>query len=340
LLPIPGTDSKTISWGDALEMISTLSDEGKALTAEQLDALMALYKSPPVTEAIAANSKDPKVWLPDHVEFYLNNSVKFSQPNFSPSPTDILKTRTLTVGMKTVGFEDQVDGAYIMGYMPQVAQMLGGEELPGMATLKWSVTDVGGQRSERQKWASCFSDAQCLVYLCGLNEYKQVLYEDNKQRRIDESIGLFEVMVNNQYLMKIPVLLVFTKKDLFKSSFDAEVFKAAMPEYEPVDGEAPEETAMKHLEKTFLSKIKKTVRGQQRPPTATCFASFVDNTNPDDFSELIHQLKQIVAKHNSARIMNIVQTQKETGSETNRSSVGDSGGEKKKRGFFGFGKKK
>ena len=49
-----------------------------------------------------------------------------------------------------------------------------------MITLIYRVFDVGGQRSERRKWIHHFDDVNAVIYICAVNEYDQMLMEDNR----------------------------------------------------------------------------------------------------------------------------------------------------------------
>ena len=46
-------------------------------------------------------------------------------------------------------------------------------------TLK--VIDVGGQRSERRKWVSCFEGVTATIFLAAVSEFDQVLQEDESR---------------------------------------------------------------------------------------------------------------------------------------------------------------
>ncbi len=44
----------------------------------------------------------------------------------------------------------------------------------------YRVVDVGGQRSERRKWISCFDDVRAVLFVCALSGYDMTLFEDGK----------------------------------------------------------------------------------------------------------------------------------------------------------------
>jgi guanine nucleotide-binding protein subunit alpha len=41
--------------------------------------------------------------------------------------------------------------------------------------------DVGGQRSERNKWIRCFESVTSIIFCAALSEYVQVLLEEKNQ---------------------------------------------------------------------------------------------------------------------------------------------------------------
>jgi hypothetical protein len=59
----------------------------------------------------------------------------------------------------------------------------------------YTIVDVGGQRSERRKWIHCFDDVKAIIFLVGLSGYHQVMFEDNSQLMLHESLTLFQEIV-------------------------------------------------------------------------------------------------------------------------------------------------
>lgn len=74
--------------------------------------------------------------------------------------------------------------------------------------------DVGGQRDERRKWIQCFNDVTAIIFVCASSSYNLVLWEDNTQNRLKESLALFRNIWNNRWLKTISVILFLNKQDL------------------------------------------------------------------------------------------------------------------------------
>lgn len=160
--------------------------------------------------------------------------------------------------------------------------------------------DVGGQRGERRKWLNALDDVLCLVWTVGLIEYQQVMYEDNKEIRIKESLNLFQQWANNKNFSAIPIIVAFTKKDVFYDTYDAAGFKRVFPDFA---GEAAED-AVKFMEKEFKARLKNRSAG-------AAFTTFVlDATSAEDSLELVTNIRQQVANSSSGTILDAVQATK------------------------------
>ena len=64
-----------------------------------------------------------------------------------------------------------------------------------------------------------------------MSEYDQVLAEDNRVNRMEESLKLFGEMVNGSHLCKKPFILFFNKRDLFEEKVPRKSIICAFPDY-------------------------------------------------------------------------------------------------------------
>eukprot|EP01133_Synstelium_polycarpum_P007879 gene7879-9249_t len=96
--------------------------------------------------------------------------------------------------------------------------------------IKFRMVDVGGQRSERKKWLSCFDDVTAVVFCVALSEYDQLLYEDNTTNRMHESLRVFGDVCNS-WFENTPVILFLNKSDLFREKIKTIDLSETFPEY-------------------------------------------------------------------------------------------------------------
>jgi len=76
--------------------------------------------------------------------------------------------------------------------------------------------DVGGQKSQRMKWLGQFSKCQAIIFVAAINEYDQVLYEDENTNRLMESLFLFDFVCSRSDLSSLNLILFLNKRDLFE----------------------------------------------------------------------------------------------------------------------------
>ncbi len=103
-----------------------------------------------------------------------------------------------------------------------------------MDQLTIHMVDVGGQRSERKKWMHNFESVTSIIFCTALSEYDQVLLEERKQvrkrisgqpfsptdvsqNRMEESLVLFESVINSRWFLRTSIILFLNKIDVFKS---------------------------------------------------------------------------------------------------------------------------
>lgn len=91
--------------------------------------------------------------------------------------------------------------------------------------------DVGGQRSERKKWIHCFEAVTSIIYCVALSEYDQVLLEETGQNRMQESLVLFESVINSRWFVRSSVILFLNKIDVFKAKLPKIPLERFFPEY-------------------------------------------------------------------------------------------------------------
>lgn len=115
---------------------------------------------------------------------------RISSPNYIPTNRDILHCRKATKGIT--------------------------EFVININKIPFLFVDVGGQRSQRQKWFRCFESVTSILFLVSSSEFDQVLLEDRKTNRLEESRDIFDTIVNNVVFSNVSIILFLNKYDLLE----------------------------------------------------------------------------------------------------------------------------
>ncbi|CAM9157590.1 unnamed protein product [Chrysoparadoxa australica] len=150
-------------------------------------------------------------WLLDSAEYYMNNCMRIANDSCQPTCQDIMMARIRTTGASTHGVDHE--------------------------EKRYTVVDVGGQRNERRKWASCFDKFGAVLYLGGLSGYAQRLFEDNSVVRMHESLDLLSQVVQNLLPRGTPIFVLLSKLDLFLEYIKAVPLSSCFPDYTGPEGD-------------------------------------------------------------------------------------------------------
>jgi len=143
--------------------------------------------------------------------FFLDENLdRITAPGYIATQADTLLTRIRTSGI--VEEEYVIDGVTFCMY------------------------DVGGQRNERKKWIHCFEDVTAVIFVVGLSEYDQKLYEQADVNRMTEALELFNDIVNNEYFKDSSMILFLNKRDLFETKVQKVKISDSFPEFTGGDG--------------------------------------------------------------------------------------------------------
>ncbi|KIO19496.1 hypothetical protein M407DRAFT_30864 [Tulasnella calospora MUT 4182] len=134
--------------------------------------------------------------------FYLNDIHRVTTKTYSPSNQDVLNARLKTVG--------------VVEHLFQLEN--GGEK-----GMDWRIFDVGGHRDHRQVWAPFFDDVNAIIFLAPISAFDQVLMEDKKVNRIEDSLLLFRSICANKLLGKVNIVLFLNKIDILERKLKAGV---------------------------------------------------------------------------------------------------------------------
>src|SRR5690606_5469629 len=117
--------------------------------------------------------------------------------------------------------------------------------------FKFTMLDVGGQRSERRKWIHCFDSVTAVIFCAALSEFDQVLREDESQNRMKETLLLFEDICNSPWFREIAIILFLNKTDLFREKLQRVQLNKFFSEY---TGPNEYKEALAFIENMFQSR--------------------------------------------------------------------------------------
>ena len=123
------------------------------------------------------------------MSYFLNELDRIARFDYVPSNQDILHCRKATKGVYEFTIRIQ--------------------------NIPFVFVDVGGQRTQRQKWTKCFDcSVTSILFLVSTSEFDQVLAEDKRTNRLEESRNIFDTIVNNTTFQNISIILFLNKTDL------------------------------------------------------------------------------------------------------------------------------
>eukprot|EP01084_Bolivina_argentea_P269872 458775_1 len=144
--------------------------------------------------------------IADSAPHFLDDLDRIKAPDYRPTPEDILLARIPTTGMRDRKFT--IKGS------------------------QFNIFDVGGQRSERNKWIHCFDTVHAILFVASLSCYDQSLYEENELNAMDEALELFNIVSNSRYFTHSSLILFLNKSDLFYEKIKNKPLTICFREYE------------------------------------------------------------------------------------------------------------
>ncbi|XP_013885767.1 guanine nucleotide-binding protein G(o) subunit alpha isoform X2 [Austrofundulus limnaeus] len=228
-------------------------------------ALCALWADQAVR---AAAARGYEYELNDSALYFFANINRIIAPNYVPTEADVLRVRVRTCGIIETQF--QVNETIFRLY------------------------DVGGQRSERRKWLSCFDCIHAVLFVVALSSYDTRLSEDQDVNRLQESLELFSSLCTNVIFQRTSVILFMNKTDLFREKIlrSGRHLRFYFPCYEGADDDV--DAAAYHITAMFL--VCNSVL--DRP----VYHHFTTATHTAGMKVVFHMLIQQIIKENLASV--------------------------------------
>ena len=148
-------------------------------------------------------------------------------------------------------------------------------------SVPFRFVDVGGQRSQRQRWFQCFDDVTSILFLASSSEFDQVLFEDRRTNRLLESCNIFETIVNNKAFSHISIILFLNKTDLLEEKIRLVNISPYFPKF------SGDPRSLKDVQQ-FLVSLFDQRRSERSQPLFHYFTTAIDTRNIKFVFQAVH----------------------------------------------------
>ena len=164
----------------------------------------------------------------DTVEYLFLHMNQYWRDKYIPTFSDLIHSRQRTTGVNKIQFAIKDEVSHV-------------QEI-------YEIFDVGGQKNERRKWVHFFDNTAGIIFVAALSGYNQLLWEDNRNNRMREAIGLFRGIVNLPAFKESHMILFLNKSDIFGKKIKKFAIKEYFKDYQ---GDNSQQDAIKYFEKKF-----------------------------------------------------------------------------------------
>ncbi|XP_004066019.1 guanine nucleotide-binding protein subunit alpha-12 [Oryzias latipes] len=227
-------------------------------------ALSSLWADAGIQQAYARRSE---FQLSESVKYFLDNLDRIGQLNYIPSRQDILFARKATKGI--------VEHDFVIKKIP------------------FKMVDVGGQRSQRQKWFQCFDGITSILFMVSSSEYDQVLMEDRRTNRLVESMNIFETIVNNKLFLNVSIILFLNKTDLLVEKIRTVDIRKNFPEFRG------DPRRLEDVQAFLVQSFSRKRRNRGKP----LFHHFTTAVDTENIRFVFHAVKDTILQENLKDIM-------------------------------------
>jgi len=219
---------------------------------------------------VQATLKRKGIRLDEMPGFYLNDIARVTSKSFSPTNQDVLHARLKTVG---------------------VVEHLFAIEQGGEKGVDWRIYDVGGHRDQRQTWAPFFDDVNAIIFLAPISAFDQVLVEDKKVNRIEDSLLLFRQICANKLLGKVNIVLFLNKVDVLQKKLTAGV---KVNRYVRSYNDRPND--LETVSRYFLSKFVAVHKESSPNPNRELYVHLTTVTDTQATAAIIGDVRDMILK--------------------------------------------
>lgn len=229
--------------------------------------LQRLWADSAIKEAFKRRSE---FQLADSLQYFMQELDRIGSQEYTPTNQDILYSRKATKGIHE--FTIQING-----------------------NIPFRFTDVGGQRSQRQKWMQCFDKVTSVIFITSTSEFDQVIQEDRKTNRVEESRKIFDTVVNYPVFEQVSFIIFFNKMDLL-----AEKIKNSPHSFSDYNPEFSGDPRNLEDVKRYMLGSMVSVRQKNKKPL---FHHFTTAVNTENITVVFSSVKDTILHKNLETLM-------------------------------------
>ncbi|XP_034751121.1 guanine nucleotide-binding protein G(o) subunit alpha-like isoform X2 [Etheostoma cragini] len=216
----------------------------------------------------AAAARGYEFELNDSAVYFFENMSRIIAPKYVPTETDVLRVRVRTCGIIETVFQ--------------------------LNETIFRLYDVGGQRSVRKKWLSCFDCIQAVLYVVALSSYDMTQTNETSGNRLQESLELFTSICNNTVFSSTSLILFMNKTDLFREKIlhSGRHLRFYLSSYKGADVDV--DAAAHHITAVFSS--------CSSSPDQLVYHHFTTATDTTNIQVVFHMVIDQVMKENLAAV--------------------------------------
>ncbi|KIJ66476.1 hypothetical protein HYDPIDRAFT_109520 [Hydnomerulius pinastri MD-312] len=230
--------------------------------------MLALWKDSSVKQRL----RERKLRIEESSGFFLDEITRITALRYFPNDQDVLKARLKTMGVVEHTF-----------HIPDSQRH----------NVEWKIYDVGGARNQRHAWPPYFEDVNAIIFLAPISAFDQMLAEDAKVNRLDDSLLLWKSLVSNKLLMNVSIILFLNKIDLLRAKLKSGVrLRDHMPSY----GDRPND--YDSVSKYFYNKFGAIHQEYSANKTRGIKIHYTSVTDTIRTATIIHNVRDIIITAN------------------------------------------
>ncbi|KAF7341901.1 hypothetical protein MSAN_02045800 [Mycena sanguinolenta] len=240
--------------------------------------MVRLWNDPIVKEVL----KIHRLRLEDMAGFFLDSIERVTALSYEPTDDDILRARLKTLGVSEHQFTLKAGN---------------------MVPHNWLVYDVAYLVTREffvlvyflAAWVPYFDSMHAIIFLAPLSGFDQVLAEDDKVNRLEDSVLLWKIIVSSPLLKNTNLILFLNKCDILKKKLaSGQNFRQHVTSY----GDRPNdfENCSQYMKKKFA-----VIAKQYSPEPRAFYTYFTSVIDSQSTSDILGSVQDTLIRQNLGR---------------------------------------